>query len=115
MGTRLVSATDNDEAIDAKRYQSMVGSQMYAMLCARPDIAFAVSQVSQFKASPTSTHEVTSKKILQYLKGSMDLGIEYSGKSRLAMKVFVDADWGASENRQSIGGYIVIFAGGTIS
>jgi hypothetical protein len=114
-GTRLVNATDNDEIIDAKPYQSMVGSQMYAMLCTRPDIAFAVSQVSQFNASPTSTHEVIARRILRYLKGSMDLGIEYSGKEGLVMKVFVDADWGASENRRSIGGYIVILAGGAIS
>jgi ribonuclease HI len=114
-GTKLVKATDNDEVIDAKPYQSMVGSQMYAMLCTRPDIAFAVSQVSQFNASPTSTHEVIARRILRYLKGSMDLGIEYSGKKGLVLKVFVDADWGASENRRSIGGYIVIFAGGAIS
>jgi hypothetical protein len=93
----------------------MVGSQMYAMLCTRLDIAFAVSQVSQFNASPTSTHEVIARRILRYLKGSMDLGIEYSGKEGLVMKVFVDADWGASENRRSIGGYIVILAGGAIS
>jgi hypothetical protein len=115
MGTRLVNATDNNEIIDAKPYQSMVGSQMYAMLCTRPDIAFTVSQISQFNASPTSRHEVTARRILRYLKGSVDLGIEYGGKERLALKVFVDADWGASENRRSIGGYIVVFAGGAIS
>jgi hypothetical protein len=79
-GTRLINATDNDEIIDAKPYQSMVGSQMYAMLCTWLDITFAVYQVSQFNTSPTSTHEVTAKRILRYLKGSMDLGIEYSGK-----------------------------------
>jgi len=45
----------------------------------------------------------------------MDLGIEYSGKEGLALKMFVDADWGTSENRRSIGGYIAIFAGGAIS
>jgi len=112
-GTKLLKATENDEVIDAKPYQSMVGSQMYAMLCTRPDIAFAVSQVSQFNASPTSTHEVTAKRIFRYLKGSMDLGIEYSGD--MVLKVFVDADWGANENRRSIGGYIVILAGGAIS
>jgi len=114
-GTKLTKTTDDDEIIDAKPYQSMIGSQMYAMLCTRPDIAFAVSQVSQFNASPTSTHEVIARRILRYLKGSMDLGIEYSGKEGLVLKVFVDADWGASENRRSIGGYIVIFAGGAIS
>jgi len=43
----------------------------------------------------------------------MDLGIEYSGD--MVLKVFVDADWGANENRRSIGGYIVILAGGAIS
>jgi hypothetical protein len=114
-GTKLVKATDKDEVIDTKLYQSIVGSQMYAMLCTRPDITFAVSQVSQFNASPTSTHKVIARRILRYLKGSIDLGIEYSGEEGLFLEVFVDADCGASENRRSIGGYIVIFAGGAIS
>jgi len=60
-GTTLHKATDGDAFVDLKRYQSLVGSQMYAMLCTRPDIAYAISQVSQHSSEPTATHQSTGK------------------------------------------------------
>ena len=46
----------NTETVFRKRYQSAVGSLMYAMLGTRPDIAFAVSVASRYAANPTDTH-----------------------------------------------------------
>jgi hypothetical protein len=66
-------------------------------------------EVSQFNTSLSSMHEVIARRILRYLKGGGDVGIEYRGKERLDLKMLVDADSGASENRRSIGGHIVIF------
>ena len=114
-GTKLTKATETDQIIDIKSYQSKIGSQMYAMLCTRPDIAYAVSQVSQFNASPTFTHDAVAQRVLQYLNESMNLGIEYNEEEGLVLRMYVDADWGASENRRSIGGFIAILAGGAIS
>ena len=37
-------------------YASTVGSLMYAMLCARPDICFAASIVSRFQSKPGPDH-----------------------------------------------------------
>ncbi len=45
---------------------------MYAMLGSRPDIAFAVSMVSRFAANPIPEHTKAAKKILRYLKGTLD-------------------------------------------
>jgi hypothetical protein len=56
-----------------------------------------------------------AKRILRYLKGSKDLGVEYNGREEMTLKAYVDADWGVSENRRSVGGYIFILAGGAIS
>src|SRR5437773_8106861 len=45
-GTRLHKSTpDNDLMDDPKEYQSIVGSQMYGMLCTRPDLVCTISQV----------------------------------------------------------------------
>ena len=38
------------------RYQSAVGSLMYAMVCTRPDIAYAVGVVSWFMSNPGEAH-----------------------------------------------------------
>jgi hypothetical protein len=35
----------------------MVGSQMYTLLCIKPDLPFAIQQASQFSAAPTKIHE----------------------------------------------------------
>lgn len=37
-------------------YASAVGSLMYAMVCTRPDIAYAVGVVSRFQSNPSPEH-----------------------------------------------------------
>jgi hypothetical protein len=115
IGTKLKKATTNDYLVDQKRYQSIVGSEMYPMLCTRPDIAYAISQVSQFNSVPTTEHEIVAKRILRYFNGTKDLGIRFDGASGLRLEAYSDSDWGASEDRRSISGYIFILAGGAIS
>jgi hypothetical protein len=55
----LFKATAEDDN-NMVGYQSVVGSQIYAMLCTRPDLGFAVSQISQFGA----THEAVAKRVM---------------------------------------------------
>ena len=49
-------------------YASTVGSLMYAMLCTRPDIRFAVGVVSRFQPNPGLDHWAAVKHILKYIK-----------------------------------------------
>ena len=55
---RLLAAPEGHQATDDSRlrYQSAVGSLMYAMLGTRPDLAYAVSVVSRYASNPTDTH-----------------------------------------------------------
>ena len=50
-------------------YANVVGCLMYAMLCTRPDICFAVRMVSRYQSSPGDVHWKAVKRILRYLKG----------------------------------------------
>ena len=95
------------------RYQSAIGSLMYAMLGTRPDIAYAVSQVSQYSTNPSPTHFTGMKRIFRYLAGSVDRGLLYSMSG--IGEGFTDADWGSGEDRRSIGGYTFILNGAAIS
>ena len=54
-------------------FREAVGSLIYAVTCTRTDIAFAVSQVSQFSSSPTKAHWDAVKRIFSYLKGDPEL------------------------------------------
>ena len=58
-------------------YSSAVGSLMYAMLCTRPDICFAVGLVSRYQSNPGREHWKAVKRILRYLKGTMDYHLCY--------------------------------------
>ncbi|GJZ86393.1 zinc finger, CCHC-type containing protein [Tanacetum coccineum] len=49
-------------------YANAVGSLMYLMVCTRPDIAYAVSIVSRYLASPGKNHSEAVKWILKYLR-----------------------------------------------
>ena len=113
-GTRLLKSTEDDKLMDdPKEYQSIVDSQMYAMLCTRPDLTYAISQISQFNSTSNETHHAVAKRVLRYLKGTVQVSITFSG--RLRLELYCDADWADGEDRKSIGAYIVMLAGGAVS
>jgi len=107
-GARLVKAVDGNGDVDLKLYQGMIGSIMNAMLCTRPDIAFAVEQLSQYASKPTNAHVQAAKRVLRYLQGTQDVGLNFSKhKAEITtMQAHCDVDYGAGEDRKSISGYV---------
>ena len=63
--------------VDPVQYQSMVGSLLHAAKATRPDIAHAVGKVSKFCAAPTQAHLTAVKIIFRYIKGTIDLKLQY--------------------------------------
>ena len=94
-------------------YQSAVGSLMYAMLGSRPDIAYAVSRVSQYSTNPNRSHWTAVKRIFRYLAGTLERGLCYGTQGSGAG--FTDADWGAGEDRKSMGGFTFLLNGAAVS
>lgn len=86
---------------------------MYAMLGSRPDIAYAVSKVSQYSVNPDPTHWTAVKRIFRYLAGTPNRGLCYRVQG--SGIGYTDADWGSAEDRRSIGGYTFILNGAAIS
>ena len=60
-------------------YASVVGILMYAMMCTLPDICFVVGLVSRYQSNPGREHWKAVKRILRYLKGTMDYFLVYQG------------------------------------
>ena len=56
-------------------YRELVGSLMYLAIATRPDIAFAVSQLSSFLDCYTPDHWSAAVHILRYLKGTRSLSL----------------------------------------
>ena len=56
----------------------MVGSLLYVASWTRPDISFAVSELSQSVSNPGQLHLESVKRVFRYLKQTVDLHLEYS-------------------------------------
>uniref|UniRef100_A0A2N9GLJ4 Reverse transcriptase Ty1/copia-type domain-containing protein n=1 Tax=Fagus sylvatica TaxID=28930 RepID=A0A2N9GLJ4_FAGSY len=74
--TRL-SLHEGDLLSDPHGYRSLVGALHY-LTFTRPDISFAVHQVCQYMAAPTTTHLSAAKRILRYIKGTLFHGIAFT-------------------------------------
>jgi histone deacetylase 1/2 len=100
---------------DATAYRSVVGGLQYLTLT-RPDISFAVNKVCQYLHAPTTVHWATVKRILRYLKHTMEIGLKICKSSSLLVSAFSDADWaGDQDDRRSTGGYAVFLGSNLIS
>ena len=100
---------------DVTRYRSIVGTLQYLTMT-RPDISYAVNKVCQYLHAPTSLHWAAVKRIIRYLRHSMDLGMKIQRSSSLLVSAFSDADWaGCSDDRRSTGGFAVFFGPNLIS
>ena len=114
-GTKLVKAEVDDVLTDSTQFQSIVGSQMYAMQGTRPDLAQSIQQISQFSSKPTIAHLKAAKQGLRYLNGTVSEGITYDGNKGLRLEFWSDANWGAEEGRESVSGFVATLAGGAVS
>ncbi|KAB2604291.1 retrotransposon protein [Pyrus ussuriensis x Pyrus communis] len=105
-----------NEGMKDKPYASLVGSLMYAQVCTRPDLAFAVSVLGRFQSNPGTTHWVAAKKVLRYLKRTRDFMLTYSYVDKLELVGFTDSDLaGCVDDRKSTNGYIFLLANGAVS
>ncbi|XP_070662287.1 uncharacterized mitochondrial protein AtMg00810-like [Malus domestica] len=80
------------EPVDKGIYQRLVGRLIY-LSHTRPDIAYAVSVVSQFMHSPSVDHMAAVMRILAYLKSAPRKGILYEHHGHMRIEGFTDADW----------------------
>ena len=103
----------NQVPTDKKRYQRLVGRLIY-LSHTRPDIAYAVSVVSQFMHCPNEEHMDVVYRMLKYLKMTPGKGLLFEKKGELEVEGYTDADWaGDKTDRRSTSGYFT-FVGGNL-
>ena len=112
---KKLAATDGDPAPDATFYRSITGALQYLTLT-RPDIAYAVNQACLYMHSPRTVHWNLVKRILRYLRGTVDSGIVLSASNSTELRAYSDADWGGCpDTRRSTSGYCVYLGDSLIS
>ncbi|XP_060675580.1 secreted RxLR effector protein 161-like [Ziziphus jujuba] len=110
-----LSAYEGKDLEDATMYQQLVGSLIYLTLT-RPDISFVVGVVSRYMQSPKKPHLEAVRRILRYVKGTINLGLLYKRGEECKLVGYYDADYaGDHDTRRSTTGYIFSLGSGAVS
>jgi hypothetical protein len=112
-----LTKTSTEAKVDATLYQSIVGGLRY-LVHTRPDIAFAMGYVNRFMEDPREDHWAVVKRLLRYVKGTVDKVIVFpkTGRSGLQLTVFSDTDMaGDIDRRRSTSGVLVFLGSAPIS
>lgn len=104
-----------DPLPDPSIYRQVVGRLNYLTIT-RPDISFAVQQVSQFMQTPTHLHLTAVHRIIRYLQGTSSRGLFFSADSPIRLVAYSDADWdGCPDTRRSVTGWCMFIGNSLIS
>ena len=115
-GVKLEGGEGSD--VRLQEFQSAVGSLQYLATGTRPDLSFAVGEVSKFLTCPREEHWRSVQHILRYLSSTKDYALVLGATSEgeTSLQGYTDADWGANdETRRSISGHTFILGAGAVS
>ena len=97
--------------IAQSEYAKIIGSVMFLMNCTRPDIAYAISRLSRYTHNHAYEHWNALTRLLRYLKGTMNLGLTYTGRPTV-LEGYCDANWISDNDKtNSTNGYIFTLGG----
>jgi hypothetical protein len=100
---------------DQLRYSQIIGSLMYLASATRSDISFAMSKPSRFVSNPGDDHWRALERVLRYLKGTMSLGIHYTGYPTV-LEGYCDVNWiSDADEIYTTSGYVFSLRGGAVS
>jgi hypothetical protein len=98
-------------------YREAIGALMFLSVRTRPDIAVAVGTLAMHVQQPLPKHWEALKRVLRYLRGSIDDGLVLCKvpTSEFNLRIYADADWATnSEDRLSRSGSVSQIGDSTI-
>nr|GEW57545.1 putative ribonuclease H-like domain-containing protein [Tanacetum cinerariifolium] len=91
MATKHLDAVLSGTPVDQTKYRSMVEALMY-LTASRPDIMHATCYCARYQAKPTEKHLTAVKRIFQYLKDTIHMGLWYPKDTGFELTAFLDSD-----------------------
>lgn len=108
----------NENKIVDVPYREAIGSLLFLSSVTRPDIAFIINKLSRFMENPQEQHWLGIKRVLRYLRGTVDYGLFFSAIKTSegdVLQCYSDSDFGGdTETRKSTTGYVLTFCGTAI-
>ena len=96
------------------KYQEMIGCLMYAAVMTHPDIAFTVSNLSQYLDAPRTTHLHTVTRVFCYLSSTKEYKLVLGGPDTTIVG-YSDSDWASQIHQHSISGFAFFIGDGVVS
>ncbi|GJT40578.1 ribonuclease H-like domain-containing protein [Tanacetum coccineum] len=106
---------DGEPVSDPTLYRSLAGALQY-LTFTRPDLSYVVQQVCLYMHDPRDPHFTALKRILRYVRGTIDHGLQLHVSSTAQLTAYTDADWaGCPVTRWSASGYYVFLGDNLLS
>nr|GEX55657.1 ribonuclease H-like domain-containing protein [Tanacetum cinerariifolium] len=103
------------ELFDSTLYRSLAGGLQY-LTFTRPDISYVVQQICLHMHNPREPHLAALKRVLRYIRGTLDHGLQLHVSSTSQLNAYTDADWaGCLVTRRSTSGYCVFLGDNILS
>ena len=91
--TQCPMTQDERDRMSKIPYASAIGSIMYAILCTRSDVSYALSTTNRYQSDPGEGHWIAVKNILKYLRRTKDAFLLYGGKEdKLVINGYTNAN-----------------------
>ncbi|KAJ8759097.1 hypothetical protein K2173_004103 [Erythroxylum novogranatense] len=108
-------AHDRKDTEDATMYRQLVGS-LISLSLTRSDISFTVGMMSRYMQNPKKPHLDAVRRILRYVKNTLDYGLLYKKGKDCKIVGYCDADYaGDHDTSRSTTGYVFKLGFGAIS
>ena len=116
-GERFQELPDDENPTNINKYQKLIECLTYVPTATRPDLASAVCILSKYLSRPSNEHWKGAKRVLRYIKGSINYGLVFDGRNTRCSSIgYSNAHWANDvETRRSTSGYVSQINGSTIS
>nr|GFA02954.1 retrotransposon protein, putative, unclassified [Tanacetum cinerariifolium] len=84
--------SDGDPVSDPTLYRSLAGALQY-LTFTRPDISYDVQQICLYMHDPRDPHFFILKRILRYVRGTINHGLQLHVSSTSQLTAYTDTDW----------------------
>ena len=103
----LLDAHEDSPKCNKTEFLSLVMSLMYIARLTRPDILMPVTALSTRNADPTDADFANLLRIVRYLAGTTDIGLEFDGNVAVSPAIYADASHNIYPDARGHAGMII--------
>ncbi|XP_031286485.1 secreted RxLR effector protein 161-like [Pistacia vera] len=113
--SQKLSKEDGAKKIDEGVYRSLIGCLLY-LIATRLDLMYTTNLLSRFNSKPSEIHFKAAKRVLRYVKGTIELGIWFRRSEKFSLIGYLDDDWvGSIDDMRSTSKYIFFLNSGAFN